>query len=352
MKRNEPVLTDADIDDIIGPPDDGRREASPNGEALPDAESLREGQCIETIYRLHEDTSLFPRFPWGALDEAAGLMVPTDLWIVAGRTGNGKSLFLLNLFDSFVTSGRSALYIGLEQTPLDLRTKWACLMKGIAPRVMLAPKPEEQQQPWYRDARDLVQQHIAWQRTSPEARVGHFAATRRINRERLIRWTEWAAAEGCGVVIVDHIDRMQHGSGKNPFHELSETVITAKELAIEYSLVMIVASQVGRGGDATQAFVPPTLKELRGAGTKEEEANAVLGVFRPLKAGVKRKELEAIRDGQADETSVFEPDLMGVRVLKHRLDGQYLSTVRLRVTRGKIEDRWIVPPREPYGGKV
>lgn len=317
---------------------------TPAAEELPSADEMNREQTIDAIHRLHEDTSDFPRFPWGELDEIAGLMVPEDLWVVAGRTGNGKSLFLQNLFDGMIDDGRRVLYVGLEQSPKILRIKWACLRAGINPKRMLAPKPEEQAETSWAVQCDVIQQEIKWQQTPDIKLRAHFAATRFVTREKLTAWTEWAVDMGCAIVIVDHVDRMDHGDGKNAFNDISRTIRHAKELATEHRLVMLLASQVGRpNGDPLQKFMPPGLSDLRGAGTKEEEADSVLAVYRPLKPGTTPKEMTAVRQGLAEEASIYEPDTMAVRVLKHRLDGAMAlgKQAMLQVDRGKIKSRPI-----------
>lgn len=316
-------------------------------ESIPDADTLNVTQTVQAVDRVFEDTAHYPRFPWPALDEMAGAMCPEDLWLVAGRTGNGKSLFLLNLFDQLVEAGRRVLYVGLEQSPKILRIKWACLRAGVPPKRILAATPEEKATTAYEAMRADVCREIDVQ-SEPAFRFGaHFSAARFVTRAKLQAWTEWAVDMGCDLVIVDHIDRMHHGDGRNAFHELSETVRLAKELAVEHRIVMLMASQVGRPGDPLQKFMPPAISDLRGAGTKEEEADAVLAVYRPLKAGTTEGEMKRVRQGLAEESAIYEPDTMAVRVLKHRLDGSVslAKPCLLNVARGRLFPRG---PELPY----
>ncbi len=288
---------------------------------LPSSGQLASAQINAAIHRIHEATESYPRYPWRSLARLAGPMCPEDLIIVAARTGGGKSLFLQNLWDALICAGRYGLYVGLEQGPEILRTKWACLRNDLSPRFVLAPEPEEQGTPQWTTAMRLVQEDLAWQRTPEIIARAHFSSARKINSRGLRRWTEWAVEHGAQFIIVDHIDRVDHGDGKNSFHELSETIRDAKELARQYRVVMILASQVGRPHDKVEQFTPPTLSELRGAGTKEEEADTVLGIHRPFRANVTNQELQDVRRNLRDRDTIIEPNVMGVQVLKHRLDG-------------------------------
>ncbi len=357
MNLDEPGVPDDHLDDIFGAKDIygyhdpwlGVPSAPPipaQEEELPTAAEMVERQTTEAVYRLHFDRSRYLPFPWETVEQIAGVMAPGELWTVAARTGNGKTTFLLDFFDRTVTgkNARPVLFVGLEQAPNELRIKWACLRSGVAPKLVMAPSDADVRSPAYADAMEKVQSDLKVQMTLKGA---HFAATRRVNKHRLTLWTQWAADHGCCAVIVDHVDRMEHGSGKNSFHEMSETIVLAKELAVKHELVMILASQVGRpNGDPLQRFTPPALHELRGGGTKEEESNAVLAVYRPLDVDVTEQDMKRVRQGLKPESSIYQPDTMAVRVLKHRMDGGTLGReTRLELKRGRL----IEPPiREGY----
>jgi hypothetical protein len=190
---------------------------------MPGADELIESQIASAIQRIHEDTREYPRFPWKALHELSGSMCPEDLIIIAARTGGGKSLFLQNLFDHLIRADRFGFYAGLEQNAENLRIKWACMHHDLPPKLMLAPGDAQGSPEWER-GQALVQEHFAWQK-SPKIRIrAHFGAERKINALGLRTWTEWAVDHGAEFVIVDHIDRVDHGDGRNPFHEMSETI--------------------------------------------------------------------------------------------------------------------------------
>lgn len=350
MMGPDELLPDEDILDIVGPSDAEIRGARGHlslvreeNLGLPSPDELLTEQMAGSVTRLFEDTRSYARFPWHALHEIAGKLCPGDLWIIAGRTGHGKSLFLLNFFDALIAGEWPTLYVGLEQSPEILRIKWACLRAGVPPRLVLAPNDEYYGTEDHIATRSRVAEQLKWQKTEAVRGHAHFASTRFVNRERLSQWVEWAVSIGCQLVIVDHVDRMSHGTGANPFHELSETIRLGKELAVKHDIVIVFASQVGRPtGDSLHKFMPPQLHELRGAGTKEEEADAVLTVFRALKAGTKATDLTEVRTGTKPEAEIYEPDTMAVRELKHRLDGAVPGRqALLRVDRGRLLDRPI-----------
>lgn len=319
---------------------------------IPDAAEMARQQSAETVARLFQDSRQFPAFPWASLDDITGPMAPEEFWLVAGRTGGGKSLFMQNVFDAFIADGRRVVYIGLEQSPKILRAKWACLRTGMSPRLVLKPRRHEYGTEDHLQARTRVLEEMRDYIDRPDiAERAIFAATRFVDRVSLELWTRRAVEKyRTEIVIVDHIDRMHHGDGTNSFHEMSETVRLCKELAVRHQIVMLVASQVGRPHDKLERFTPPALHELRGGGTKEEEADEVLTVFQPLRADINAKDmadkLHQVRIGQCEDADILEPNIMAVRELKNRIDGAVRGRqAKLSVTRGRLAD---IPERDRY----
>lgn len=308
-------------------------------------------QYGDALERLFVPSHSYLRFPWQGVHDAAGMMAPGQLWTVGARTGHGKTTFLLDLFDRLTTDGRPVLFVGLEQPAHELRVKWGALRCGVSAEIVMAPSPEDFDGAFRRHALEQIQADLLAQAMEPLRSVAHFAGTRRINRARLAMWAEWAKDHDCDALIVDHVDRMDHGDGRNAFHDLSETVVAAKELAVTHEMVMILASQVGRPkADPVQRFTPPALHELRGAGTKEEESDAVLAVYRPLRPDVEDSTLTDVRRGLKSEGDIYQPGTMAVRVLKHRLQGSRIgNTAYLTLEHGRLTDQ---PERDRYATQV
>lgn len=315
-----------------------------NADQNPDPDERTEHQVDQAHDRIDEDPSDYPRFPWRALDETAGRMAPSELWILAARTGNGKTLFLLNLFDNFVQDQRlPCFYIGLEQEPMEMRIKWACMVTGVPVAGALAGKwPDMWDDRRRSDAKARIREALSRQKSHEIRELARFCEARFINAALLRRWTTWAIEHGAMVVFIDHLNRIARDEHRTSFDGHSHVVTTAKELAVEHGIVMLAASQVGRpNGDPVQRFTPPALHELRGGGTSEEEANTVLMIYRPLKSGITGQQMKLVRQGLAEESTLYEEGLMAVRVAKHRLLGlQKEQTVILRVEHGRVLDRY------------
>lgn len=320
------------------------------GSTLPEADDLAARQTKRAAERLAEDTEFYPRFSrLQSCHELAGSMAPGELWLFGARQGNGKSLFLQNLFDDLVGEQKiPTLYIGLEQEPHELRIKHACLRAGVPARLMLKPDKETKATREYRDAREQVDIELRWL-DSPEVReFAFYCPTPYVNRVELARWTTGAVRKyGVQCVIVDHIDHMDHagqGVRLDAVTELTETVKLSKSLAQRHEIPMLVASQIKRPGDRIEAHAPPQAEDFAGASAKERIANVILTLWRPLMTGKSPEELRALvqkaKLGLAGGDEIFQPGVMGVRVAKDRLGDAPGKQTMIRVERGRLYDRY------------
>ena len=80
MNLDEPGVPDDHVDDVFGYNDPwlGVRSAPPRTvepvEELPTAAEMVEQQTTDAVYRLHFDRSRYLPFPWGSVEQIAGVM--------------------------------------------------------------------------------------------------------------------------------------------------------------------------------------------------------------------------------------------------------------------------------------
>jgi archaellum biogenesis ATPase FlaH len=246
------------------------------------------------------------------------------LIFIAGGTGNGKSLLCQNLFDDLIEQEIPTLYIGTEQSPDILRIKHACIRCGVSPRFMLKPETSDLGTTAYEAARDAVEAELNWLNSSERRELAYYASCDYVNRAELTRWISGGRKRyGIECVIVDHIDQVNHGAGVNSVHELTETVHHLHNLARENEIPIVPASQIKRTTDPFKRFAPPDESDLAGASSKERVMAVGLGVWRPLRTDLPPTELREMlkrsRQGSTRQDRIYQPDTMGVRLLKDRL---------------------------------
>ncbi len=82
------------------------------------------------------------------------------------------------------------------------------------------------------------------------------------------------------LVIIDYIQLVKHNSKNGNVERVTEITNTLKAIAMEFKIVIIGLSQLSRAVHARENKTP-MLSDLRDSGSIEQDANAVLFVFRP-----------------------------------------------------------------------
>jgi len=290
-------------------------------EKPPELEAVE--QVLEAEADLWAEQGNVPRYPYVQLHVIAGGLAPGRVTIAAANSGIGKTTFALDLTDRLASSGRNLYVLGLEQRPKELRTKWACLRADVSAAIAFERTWDEV--PNGSALRDAVAAEFEAQKQEPLVSRVHFSPVKTVNRARLREAATDARNIGAEILIVDHIDRLDHGEGQNSFHELRETMRLCTDLADEMALHVLLFSQLNRQasqGDRLSRYQPPQLHHLFGGSSKEQEADIVLGLFRPMSPNATKEQISAVRSGQADPQAVLAPNCTAVAVLKHRLRGE------------------------------
>lgn len=292
---------------------------------LPGAEVMAITQLHSGLELMSDDKRRYPRFRrLEGVHAMTGSMAPSEVWLVGARVGAGKSLFCQNLMDDLIEQGVRTLYIGTEQDPHVLRIKHACIRAGISPRRVLKPENRDVESAEYSAAMEAVAKEMEWLASPKMSKLALFANTDYVDREKLNLWIRGGVEKyRTGAIIVDHIDQVDHGAGVNPVIEATATVQLLHDLAREYEIPIVIASQLKRQGDPLKRFAPPDEEDFAGTSGKERIASVMLGLWRPLRTDLGAKELRAVlrdsKQGSMPEDRIYQTDTMGVRLLKDRL---------------------------------
>lgn len=285
------------------------------------------------------------RFPWASLDAIYGPLLPGSLHIVSARTGAGKTLFVRNWLHALciTTEPQSVAYFPTETPAEEVLRGIVCAELGVNP--VAVTRDDWTHVPGGRDgfyASCLEWSKFLFQSPSPlqAPRLLLFDHPRPSVSEIYVTMAS-AAEQGCRMVIVDHLLRLNLGDGSQMFQEVTAGVRALKMAAQELGICVVVTSQQSRqpGGDRLTWFAPPDLQALKGAGTIEEEADGVLFLHRLLKDTLTPKDETAVRKGLVPLQEVVAPNLMGAAIGKHRLDGGRTgAATRLWIEHGRVTD--------------
>lgn len=290
-----------------------------------------------------------PPVPWGSVDAITGAIVPGDLWVVGARPSNGKTTFVLNLFDALVRAGFPTLYIGAgsEGQPEDVRRQWAALRLGYEADKVLEGRWAELPS----DAHDQL--YVELHRQSEDHEIAHFADVgQKLTPEVLLHAIEtFKRQDGARYVILDHIHRLRFTVSQDTRRALSASVQWLRDQASEQQWGLVIAAQLHRAPSlhgTLRDLIPPVMSDLKETGTLEEDAVVGLLLHRVKRPDATPQQIHAVARGDRPASDVMEPDCMAVRIGKHRRRGYNQDkTAFLTVgPSGRLTDRaaaWRAP---------
>lgn len=322
----------ADVQDVLRALD-----ALPGGQGLLLPDQI--GAARERIVRLPTDRV---RWTSEALHRITGYLLPGELWLVAAQSGIGKTTFALSAIDDWVRSGVKVCLVPTELEDWEARRALACLTAGVDPGV--AASNEWAEHPdgllWMRQ----VDTALRLQAQPPYSDHLLVLPYREVNADVIQDAAGVAAQFGAQVFIVDHMDHMDYG--KNTFSAAGKIARAGKAVAEEYNMTVVGMKQIHNDaarGDPLARYFPPKLHQLQGGALMGQNANVVMGLYRPLLPLVGdegRKKLKAVRAHLIEPTEVLQWGTLGVVTVKHRrvgrLEGQ---RALLTLENGKLRDR-------------
>lgn len=292
---------------------------------------------------LYENTDDLPSWPWPDITSLCGKLLPGDLTVIGARPANGKTTFMVNLFDHLVLAGFPTLYIGAgsEGPPKDSRKQWAALRLGFPAYLVL----ENRWADLPTGARDAVYTELEEQ-ASGDHKLAHFAEVgERLTPKALVAaLSQFKRQEAARYVLLDHIHRIRFGTEKNTRIELAEATRWLRDMAAKYRWGIIVAAQLHRAPNqygTLRDLIPPTMSDLKETGTLEEDGVIGLLLHRVKRADCDPGALAAVGRGDRPVADILEPGCMAVRIGKHRRRGHVMdSTAFLQVQdSGRLESR-------------
>ncbi|MHB1310605.1 MAG: DnaB-like helicase C-terminal domain-containing protein [Gemmatimonadaceae bacterium] len=301
----------------------------------------------DALERLRVDPRTFFRVPVPSIHRLCGAFAPQELIVIGARPGNGKSLLAHNLVRWYRQRNIPCYIMGTEQSPDVLSIKQACVDLQLPFRLVLKPEEEDIDSGRYDHAIQEVTAHL--RRMSLDDMYIQWSNHEYMDRAALAEGCQWAVDEmGAQVLILDHLHHMQHGEGRDPVAELTATVHLAKHLAKRHKIVVIAFAQLRRRVDVS-TYEPPDMEDFAGAAAIERTADIALGAWRPLRQDLTAEQIKELkakaREQKTGTDTIYEPNTMGLRLLKDRLGSVFGKQALVRVNNGRIEE---LPERDHY----
>ncbi|MEN9935866.1 MAG: hypothetical protein RLZZ387_2445 [Chloroflexota bacterium] len=254
------------------------------------------GQVFDTLYEqiqaMQERRGEVAGVPTGfrELDVLLGGLQKSDLLVLAGRPGMGKTACALSIAYQIAESGRSVGVFSLEMSREQLAQRLLAMETGIDTHRLRSTQLRDHEL-------ERVLSAMGRLATLPvhiEDTAGLTLAELRSKAKRLQAW------QGLDVLVIDYLQLIR-GRAADRVQEVSEVARGLKHLAKDLNVPVIALSQLSRAVEQRGSKVPQ-LSDLRESGEIEQAADIVMFLYR----------------AEVYEAETATPGIAELHVAKHR----------------------------------
>ena len=233
---------------------------------------------LSTYYDRIDDLSKRPEdfqgVPTGFydLDKMLGGLQPSDLLIVAGRPGQGKTGFLLSVAkNAGLTHKKHVAIFSLEMSNEQVVQRLIAQETGIDSQRLRTGKLTEGEWPLFTHAIEVFSDTNIYLDDTPAITPLQLRTKcRRLHLEF-----------GLDLIIVDYLQLMAGDTrNDNRVQEVSQISRSLKVLARELNVPVLTAAQLSRAVEQ-RSDKRPVLSDLRESGSLEQDADIVMFIYRP-----------------------------------------------------------------------
>lgn len=206
------------------------------------------------------------------LDRLLGGLQPSDMLIVAGRPGSGKTAFMISAAKNAaqVHKKHVALF-SLEMSSEQLVQRMVAQETGINSQRLRDAKLEEDEWPLFTHAIEVLSNTVMFLDDTPALTPLQLRTKcRRLHLEYRL-----------DLILVDYLQLMSSGArSENRVQEVSYISRNIKVLARELNVPVLAAAQLSRAVEQ-RADKEPQLSDLRESGSLEQDSDIVMFIHRP-----------------------------------------------------------------------
>ncbi len=227
------------------------------------------------------------------LDRLLGGLQPSDLLIVAGRPGSGKTAFMLSAAKNAAQKFKKHVAVfSLEMSSEQLVQRMIAQETGIDSQRLRTGKLEEEEWPLFTHAIEVLGDTIIFLDDTPALTPLQLRTKcRRLHLEFQL-----------DLILVDYLQLMSSGvRSENRVQEVSYISRNLKVLARELNVPVLAAAQLSRAIEQ-RTDKEPVLSDLRESGSLEQDADIVMFIHRP----------------EQYEKDTLKQNIAQIKVAKHR----------------------------------
>ncbi len=209
------------------------------------------------------------------VDQAFGPMAPGEVLTIGGRSGCGKSHILLQIALRAALAGRRVGVISCEDPKRRWGTRAAVALEpGLSAAIMQLPQLNFEQS----SRIDRVKQMA-------DAVQLRYADCYNEPIEKVIAAMEAVAADGCELIVVDHMHAIQLRArkGETTADVVSDAVRQVCRVSRRANAVLAMGAQLGRAKDG-KAFGEPNMFDFRDTSQFEISSDYMLLTWKPSDA--------------------------------------------------------------------
>jgi replicative DNA helicase len=227
---------------------------------------------FKAIEERHENTNFISGLSTGfnELDCWTSGLQESELIIIAGRPGMGKTAFGVNIVENVVLSGVPAVVFSLEMSSESLMTRIFSSLANIDSRRLRCGRISDSDWPRLVEiVNDISAAPLFIDDSSVLTPMQLKAKARRLKIEK-----------GIGLIVIDYLQLMT-GTGKTESREreIAEISRSLKALAKELHIPIIALSQLNRAVE-NRSKKEPSLADLRESGAIEQDADVIIFLYR------------------------------------------------------------------------
>jgi replicative DNA helicase len=227
------------------------------------------------------------------LDRLLGGLQASDLIIIAGRPGMGKTAFMLTAAKNAAQKYKKHVAVfSLEMSNEQLVQRLISQETGIDSQRMRTGKLQENEWPLFTHAIEVLGDTVIFLDDTPALTPLQLRTKcRRLHMEYQL-----------DLVLVDYLQLMTSGTrSENRVQEVSHISRNMKVLARELNVPVLAAAQLSRAVEQ-RADKEPQLSDLRESGSLEQDADIVMFIHRP----------------EMYEKDTLKQNIAQIKVAKHR----------------------------------
>lgn len=234
------------------------------------------GTAVSEAYDLTDAASnnLVVGVPTGFmdLDRILGSLYAGNVYLIAARTGQGKTGMLLSIARNAAKIGKRVAIFSLEMSRSQVAQRLISMESQVALDKITRGRMEDSEWPMYTHGVEVVAGLPIVINDLSSININEIRQTAR----------KIKADGGLDLVLVDYVQLADSGKKKNERRELdvSEVSRGLKYLARELDVPVLAAAQLSRAVEQ-RAEKRPILSDLRESGSLEQDAYSVMFIYRP-----------------------------------------------------------------------